>query len=226
MKQFLNFFAENIILRFQNKKILKAIPSSFDTIVDVGSHHGELYNSFKKNKIKYNNFYMFEPNINSFEKLKNEINDLRVIKINKALSSSVSKKIFHINPMSMTSTLSKVNRNILKFRIKNLLIRDKNLTKEIQVETDILDNYKFDNSNCNLLKIDTEGHEMDVLIGAKNHILNRVFNYIVIEIQKPLTYEGYDPEEIQKFLISNSYKIIGEYKIPFLGFKDVVYKLI
>ena len=127
--------------------------------------------------------------------------------------------------MSMTSSFSKINSKVLKFKFKKFLFGENISGSELVLDTDILDNYIFNAHEINLLKIDTEGHEMEVLRGARSHIINKVFNFIIIEIQKQGTYVDYEPDEIKNFLNFNSYEIVAEYKIPMLGFKDVVYKL-
>ena len=68
MIKYINFFAEKILLKFQNKRILNSLPKYFDNVVDVGSHHGELYESFIKNNVMFKYFFMFEPFDEAYKK--------------------------------------------------------------------------------------------------------------------------------------------------------------
>ena len=116
----------------------------------------------------------------------------------------------------MTSSFSEINKSLFKFKLKKFLfkgspdIKDKEL-----VETKTLDNFEIEYAKNNLLKIDTEGHELDVLKGSLNH-LEKTFKFIVIEIQKPNTYRNYDPDLIYDLLKSHSYDEVKEFKVPFL----------
>ena len=219
----LNFFIENILLNLKNKRIVKSLPKSFDTVVDIGTHIGELYSCFNESDIGFNKYFMFEPNKNSYENL-SKIKDNRVLKFNLAISSENSKKEFLINPLEMTSSFSEINEDLFKFKVKNLLFKVNSVNKEkVIIETKKLDDFEFEYSN-NLLKIDTEGHELDVLKGALDHLEKQTFKFIVIEIQKPNTYRNYDPDLIYDLLKSHSYDEVKEFKVPFFGFSDVLFE--
>ena len=57
--------------------------------------------------------------------------------------------------------------------------------------------------NISLLKVDTEGHEFEVLSGAQN-LLKKV-EHILIEFHIDRIYEDYDSEKIHKFLVENNF---------------------
>ena len=101
---------------------------------------------------------MFEPLIDSFNVI-DKIQDTRVTKFNLAISSQDGKKEFALNPLKMTSSFSEVNQNLIKFKVKKLLFKGKTIKKV--VETKKLDNFEFESSENNFLKIDTEGHELE-----------------------------------------------------------------
>jgi len=218
----LNFFIENILLSIQNKRIVKSLPKSFDTVVDIGAHIGELYRCFIKSDIDFNKYFMFEPNVNSYEHLC-KIEDNRVLKFNLAISSENLKKEFLINPLEMTSSFSEINEDLFKFKVKNLLYKANSVNKEkVIIETKKLDDFEFEYAN-NLLKIDTEGHELEVLKGALEHLEKQTFRFIIIEIQKPNTYKNYDPKLIYDLLNRYSYNKVKEFNVPFFGFSDVLF---
>jgi FkbM family methyltransferase len=218
----LNFFIENILLKIQNKRIIKALPKSFDTVVDIGAHTGELHSCFVDNDINFKKYLMFEPNKNSYEKLC-KIKDKRISKFNFAISSRNSKKKFLLNPLEMTSSFSEINENLFKFRVKALLFKGSPDIKNNElVQTKKLDDFEIKPGN-NFLKIDTEGHELEVLKGTVGYLEKKIFNYIILEIQKPNTYKNYDPNSIYALLNKYSYHKVKEFNVPLFGFSDVLF---
>ena len=76
-----------------------------------------------------------------------------------------------------------------------------------------------------LLKIDTEGHEAEVLKGA-TRMLKKNIRYILIEFHFSKIYKNYDRTKIENILEKNNFKIVKKFKFPFLTFEDRVYKKI
>ena len=219
----LNFFIEEVLLKIQNKRIVKFLPKSFNTVVDIGTHIGELYSCFIKSNIGFKKYFMFEPNKNSYEKLY-EIQDKRVSKFNLAISSEDSKKEFLLNPLEMTSSFSEINESLFKFKIKNFIFKiNPDLKNKEIIENKKLENFEFGYADNNLLKIDTEGHELEVLKGAISHLEKQTFKFIILEIQKPYTYKNYNPRIIHDLLKQYSYHKVKEFKVPFFGFSDVLF---
>ncbi len=72
-----------------------------------------------------------------------------------------------------------------------------------------------------LLKIDTEGHELQVLEGAKNTISN--VKSLLIEFHNDEIYLSYDPYKIHKFLLSKNFQLIKKIKFPFTTWEDRFY---
>ena len=67
----------------------------------------------------------------------------------------------------------------------------------------------------NLLKIDTEGNEMQVLIGAKKSL--KKTEIILIEHNFTDYYKNYDLNKISLFLEKNFFKNIKNFKFPFMS---------
>lgn len=220
ISKIINLVLKNFLLKKQNERIIKFLPEKFNTIVDIGTHHGELYSSLNKKSIKFDKYFMFEPLIDSFNVI-DKIQDTRVTKFNLAISSQDGKKEFALNPLKMTSSFSEVNQNLIKFKVKKLLFKGKTIKKV--VETKKLDNFEFESSENNFLKIDTEGHELEVLYGSSNHLKKGTFKYLLLEIQKPNTYKQYDPNHIYDYLDQYSYIALKEFKVPLFGFSDVLF---
>ena len=74
-----------------------------------------------------------------------------------------------------------------------------------------------------MLKIDTEGHELEVLSGAKN-LLKKDIRYILIEFHFSKMYKNYNRNKIEKILKNNSFILVKKFKLPFLTFEDRIYK--
>jgi FkbM family methyltransferase len=93
------------------------------------------------------------------------------------------------------------------------------------VDTDIVDNYTiqtvalddyFAGANKRLLddvrfiKIDTQGHELEVLHGMKGLLSNGTRNFAVeVEVDKKLQEAaGHEPDAIEKFMVSHGWKVV------------------
>ena len=116
----------------------------------------------------------------------------------------------------MTSSFSEINENLFKFRVKALLFKGNPDIKNNEiVQTKKLDDFEIKPGN-NFLKIDTEGHELEVLKGTVGYLEKKIFNYIILEIQKPNTYKNYDPNSIYALLNKYSYHKVKEFNVPFI----------
>ena len=74
-----------------------------------------------------------------------------------------------------------------------------------------------------MLKIDTEGHELEILNGGKFILANKV-KYLIIEFHSSNMYKNYSSTQIEKLLYSYNFRLIKKFKFPFLAFEDRVYK--
>ena len=72
-----------------------------------------------------------------------------------------------------------------------------------------------------LIKIDTEGHELQVLQGIKNKIKN--IKYMLIEFHNDKIYVSYDPKKLHNFLIQNGFELAKKFKFPFTTWEDRFY---
>ena len=73
-----------------------------------------------------------------------------------------------------------------------------------------------------LLKIDTEGHELEVLQGLTAEI-KKVKN-ILIEFHNDSIYLQYDSKKIHKYLIKQNFELMTVYKFPFSTWEDRFYR--
>ena len=219
-EKFINFIDKN----YHHKRLIKFLKNyKIDLIIDIGSHKGE----FIKNIIKYINFqkaYTFEPQKEVFDILKkNLINDNRILHNNLGVSDKVGKKKIIINKLTSTSTMSKLDESSYFLKLKNFLIKQKKIKEIYDVETTTVDDYfKGLNLQNTLLKIDVEGHELNVLEGSKNTI--KKIDFVLIENQYFDIYKDNNINQCHSFLKNNQFDLIKKFRFPTLHFEDRLYK--
>lgn len=130
--------------------------------------------SQNKNTLDFK-IYCFEPSHYTFEKLsQTHSNNERVMLNNFGLSNTETKATLYSNADG-SGLASLTKRRLDHFNI------DFNKTEQIQLST--LDTYcKTQNiSHIDLLKLDVEGHELDVLDGAKVMFANKAIDMVTFE---------------------------------------------
>ncbi len=134
-------------------------------IFDVGGHLGEsviFFNSIFPNST----IYSFEPDSDNFQKLaKNFVRD-NVFYFNIALSDEVGVYDFYKQDKTHLGSLYPVNKNS-----KDSIGYAKNaINQKTTVKTTTLDEFSTEHSinSVDILKIDVQGAELKVLLGAKS----------------------------------------------------------
>ena len=221
---FYNLFENYIHLRKIKLFLSKNVVLNKPIIFDVGSHKGKLaslMNDLYKNSL----VYCFEPN----ELLNNNLkkNGENIYVYNYAVGEKTEEKNIIIHKIDLTNTLSQINKNSFYLKIKNFISGKSNKNDNYKkVKVISLDDFckTKEIKNIDFLKIDVEGYEYKVLLGAK-HIIKNV-KYIMIEIQKNDMYKDYSKENIENFLKENDFILIKSFNFPFMFFKDCIYKKI
>ena len=197
-----------------------------DTIIDVGAHEGQMFISLNKFKTEFNKIIVFEPFKESFRKII-ELNSNKIVAHNIAVGAKIDTKKMKINKYNVTNTFAEPNEKLLKFKIKNLLFNSTSESSYFNEEVHnivTLDSYlELEDGQFDLLKIDTEGYELEVLHGAKELFKQGKIKNILIELHKKDTYENYDPNDIDEFLKDFNFRLVKDFNIYFLGFKDSLY---
>jgi FkbM family methyltransferase len=159
-------------------------------IVDVGAHRGQSIELFKK-IFKNSIIHSFEPtpDLAAELKIKYEFNK-DVFISNYALGDFEGKVKFYLTRFSAVNSRYRVDKDLyqrLKIRISPLL--ENTTEKEVPMTT--LTNYSRKTSIpvIDILKIDTQGSELNILHGAKE-ILTEKVKLIIIELHYHQFYKN------------------------------------
>ena len=211
-----DYFHKKKIVQFFKKKNL----INFNCIFDVGAHKGETIKFFLKN-FTFEKIYSFEPIPEIFELLEKNINLLgklekdKIVLENSALGSTERKISIKQMVESSSSTIRDINQNSRYFnKKKKLLYSSKDdFFKKIEVNQITLNKYTTINSieKIDFLKIDTEGYELDVLIGLEKEI--EKVRFILFEHHyHDMIKKNYTFSDINYFLQKNNFtQIYREY---------------
>ena len=220
---FFDYFHKIKIITFLKKMGIFKINLFFD----VGAHKGESIHFFSKN-LDINKIYSFEASPKNFLFLKKKYqNKKNLVLENIALSSTISKKIFNQCNESSSSTFSDINYNseYLKRKIRLLNSSRKNkFFNEIERTTSTLSSYMMYNKilNIDLIKIDTEGHEYDVLMGLGRNITN-VKAVIFEHHYDNMIKKNYIFSDIHLLLKKNYFRQAFKIKMPFRKSFEYIY---
>ena len=177
------------------------------TIFDVGAHRGESVERFKK-LFPSAEFHVFEPDTDNYSFLTQKFSCLENKFLNNVgVSSRTGKLLFYRNLKSSTSSFHPINTHSkwAKMRSESRGIEPDQFTAtSYDVPIINLDRYVKENkvSRINLLKIDTQGHEDEVLKGARKSLEQGKIDIIETELIVGDPYlknlQFYDIEDIVK----------------------------
>jgi len=157
-----------------------------DFVIDCGANVGELFLSFKNKETKVN-YCGIEPDKNAFYCLNKNTNSEN---LNLCLSNKVGEVEFFIDELGANSS-----------------IHESSTTYDKKVVNSITLNSAFKNKKIKLLKIDAEGHELEVLEGGSEILKN--IDYISVDCGPE---RGIDQNttfiKVNNFLLNNNFQLI------------------
>tara|TARA_B110000971_G_scaffold195685_1_gene210268 strand:+ start:891 stop:1619 length:729 start_codon:yes stop_codon:yes gene_type:complete len=225
---FLNFLDNN--LQKKNLKIIKKhLKNKIAVYVDVGAHNGEMIEIITK-KFIVNKVLAFEPNPDCFLKLKKlkKIKRLSIFRL--ALSDKRGFDHLKIGHISSMSTINKINNQSTYTKLKKFIIsifyfNNQIYKKKIKIKKDLLSNIlkKSKIKKIDLLKIDTEGHEFNVLKGAGNFLKN--INLLLFEFHyDDSIIKKYNFNDVNNFLKKKKFTLISKNKMILRKGYELIYK--
>jgi FkbM family methyltransferase len=224
------FYQKKVITFFKNN-----LNARFDVLLDVGAHKGETISNFLKN-FKIKNIYSFEASKNTYQVLESNIDRIRNIYkesnieiFNFGVGSSLESKIFYELPDSNSSTFNLIDQKSSYFKRKNKILsfffKKKFNIKENYVSQIKLSQFIKNKEliKIDILKIDTEGYELEVVKGLEEKI--KIVNFIYFEHHYDnMLKKNYKFSEIHNFLLDNDFKRVFKIKMPLRKSFDYIYK--
>mgnify|MGYP006099241205 CR=1 FL=1 len=184
-------------------------------VFDVGANTGQSIVRYKK-IFQKPTIHSFEPNPDHTNSLSETYQtDKNVIINNVGVGEKEENLEFNVYVKTGSSSYKEIVQSTtwLKTRSKTCKVDSKDFkTKTINSKVITLDDYAKKNNieNIDILKIDTQGFEDKVLLGAKNLIKENRIKLIQVELIFSEIYESplqiYD---VEKTLIPNNYKFFG-----------------
>lgn len=211
------------------KKILKSLKDAnlvIKIFFDIGAHKGKYTDLIIKNH-RIKKAFLFEPQTEMFNYMRDKYKKNKSIYIfNYGISDKDEKRLFNINKHDLSSSIKKMNPNnrYLKFKSKLFGTNLQGMVeKKLQIRTIKLKNFflKKNITKVDLVKIDTEGHEFEVLVGLQKKIKN--VKAFLIEFHHGGTYMDYSGKKIEKILLKNGFFLKKKLKFPFTSWEDRLY---
>ena len=211
------------------EKFIKKNKIKIKTFIDVGAFEGKYTDLILKIQEKCK-VIMIEPQSKYYSLLKEKYKNNNLIKIMKiGISDKETLLKLKINKHEITSTFSQFNDTNKYLNYKAILFNSnlKNMTtnsENIEVFPLSLILQKNNLDSIDLIKIDTEGHEYEVLYGTGDYI--KKINYILVEFHIDKIYENYNSDKIHNFLLENGFTLQKKFSFPFpfTTWEDRLYK--
>ena len=227
-------FLLNIFDYHQQKKIINFFKKKLDKnllIFDVGAHHGETVFLFKKNFI-LKKIYCFEASSINYKVLKSNIERKKLEDYCSLynLAAGEVQKDFFINQSeeSSSSSINQINKDskYYKKKLKFLNYSDvDNFYKKIPIKMITLNQFMVQNKilHVDILKIDTEGYELNVLKGLADSYKFVKFIYFEHHYDNMIK-KNYTFSDINNILLKFGFKKVYKTKMIFRKSFEYIYK--
>jgi len=166
-----------------------------DVVVDCGANVGELYLAFQNKNIEIS-YFGVEPDKDAFFCLNK---NTKTENLNICLSDKAGVVDFFVDGLGANSSIHK----------------SKSTFDKVSINSDTLNN-KFINKKIKLLKIDAEGHELEVLKGGSEVLSN--IQYISVDCgPEKGESESITFVDVNNYLSKNGFKLIDINKDRLIG---------
>ena len=233
----MNFIITILDFFYQKKKyqfLKKRIPSNIDIFFDIGSHHGATIKEFLE-IFSINKIYAFEPSKKNYLELRKNVEKIRKIKSVdiKIYQLGVGKKeeILELNEITdgVSNTFNKLDLDSDYFKKKKFITTffgiKKFFSNKISTKIITLKNFikKEKIEKIEFVKIDTEGFELNVLLGLEDDI--KKVKFILFEHHYDnMIIKKYNFSDIHRLLDNSGFKQIFKIKMPFRKSFDYIYE--
>ncbi|MDB5243614.1 MAG: hypothetical protein JWP57_4239 [Spirosoma sp.] len=197
---------DNVYGRNPYADMVRIIKDDQPMIFDVGANVGQtimlLRQYFPKSVIN-----SFEPNLSTFEILKQNVAKMHEVRIwNYGLGSVHGQTTFFENSHSDMSSFLKLDK--MGWGDEKKSIAEITTIDQFCAEQKI--------NTIDLLKIDTQGFELEILKGAETIILNNRVGLIYLEVIFSKMYKNLPSlGDLYNFLTKRGYKLVSIYKIHY-----------
>ena len=229
LKKLAIFIFDLIDYYIHQKNIIKALKKEklkIEIFFDIGAHKGKYTDLlFKEYNIK--KAYLFEPQAKMYNFIKEKYKDNNFINVyNQGVSNKTESVLFYINKHNLTSSIKKLNPKNKYLNLKSKLFNtnlDGMIENNLNIKTIKLEEFFLENNvfKIDLIKIDTEGHEYEVLAGLEGKI--KFVKAFLIEFHDDETYLNYSSNKIENILLKNNFFLKKKIKFPFTTWEDRLY---
>ena len=231
MKNLVNIILDQLdhFIQKKNIRVLKNnLSKRIDLYVDVGAHNGEMINTISNN-FNVKKILAFEPNpecLNSLKNIKNS--NLEIFKY--ALGNKKKNEDLNIGYISSMSSINNIDNKSFYSKLKKIVIglfyfKSKVYKKKIRIRVRTLSEILIQNKlqKIDLLKIDTEGYELNVLIGLEKFIKKTKIILLECHYDDSLI-KNYNFRSLNFFFTRNRFRLISKNKMLLRKGYELIYK--
>jgi FkbM family methyltransferase len=211
---------------FYDHKVIQVLKKNVNgsgiVVFDVGANRGQSIDLYLKH-LEIDQIHAFEPSRAVFNILLKKYSNSKLVLNNVAVSNSNGISVFYESLMDETSSLvlPRIESNYHKLKSKILLVRPEKMFTPVKVNTLTIDDYCKTNlvDLVHLLKIDVEGGELEVLIGASRMLKSR--NIFCVQIERHENDMRRNANfDINQLMSELNYKLDASIKHSFGNFFD------
>lgn len=156
-------------------KLVGSLSRESICVFDVGANKGDFISLIEEEVEKEREIHAFEPLSSTYEDLQNRYGGKKGIITNKfALGKKIEEReVYYDEEGSGLTSMTK----------RDISHIDKKMSKSESIKVNTIDNYCSENNidEIDILKVDVEGHELDVFEGANKMMKNDLVKYVIFE---------------------------------------------